>query len=70
MKPYLIASLDHVIFFDWLIRTYFGPPVIPAVITPVELFNVLNKCYLIDYVYSAINNTIYNQSFVVVFCLF
>ena len=38
--------------FDWLIRTCFGPTVIPAVITSLELFCVLTMCYFSDNVLS------------------
>ena len=45
----VIRSCD---LFDWFIRTCFGPTVIPAVITSLELFCVLTMCYFSDNVSS------------------
>ena len=54
MQPYLIASLDHVICsigsFELVI-----PTVVPAAITSLELFCVLNMCYFFDSVFSKEN---------------
>ena len=47
----VIRSCD---LFDWFIQTYVGPNVIPAVITSLELFNVMTTCFF-NNVYSVGN---------------
>ena len=48
----IIRSCD---LFDWFIRTCFGPTVVPAAITSLELFCVLTMCYFSDNVSSKEN---------------